>query len=199
MGGSSNFKKAVHWFASGKGADTDCISGTRDVFQARLERTFRDVLKSGMSGAEAALLVSVTGEIGNNAFDHNIGQWQDQSGCWFEMNKAKNGVEIIIADRGRGFLESLKRVQTDLTTDQAAIEIAFEKIISGRSPEKRGNGLKYVRAIINGHAGRGVVACCGKGLLKLGGHAGLAGAEKELEKISGKGVLAMIFWKTGSC
>ena len=34
------------------------------------------------------------------------------------------------------------------TTDMEAVEIAFTKRISGRSPEQRGNGLKFVSEAI---------------------------------------------------
>ena len=36
----------------------------------------------------------------------------------------------------------------DIKNDQEAIEIAFTKTISGRSPEQRGNGLKFVAAAV---------------------------------------------------
>jgi hypothetical protein len=46
----------------------------------------------------------------------------------------------------------------DLLADhQEALTIAFERIVSGRRPERRGNGLKFVRSVIHAHADRGLV------------------------------------------
>ncbi|MBI2062198.1 MAG: hypothetical protein HYT64_00670 [Candidatus Yanofskybacteria bacterium] len=42
----------------------------------------------------------------------------------------------------------LKRVKPELSTDEEALQVAFTEILSGRSPESRGNGLKFVRKII---------------------------------------------------
>ena len=51
---------------------------------------------------------------------------------------------IIIADRGQGIKETLSRVVPDINDDQTAIKIALTEIVSGRAPEQRGNGLKFV-------------------------------------------------------
>ena len=56
----------------------------------------------------------------------------------------------MLADRGVGILETLSRVKRDLTTHQDALKVAFTEIITGREPEHRGNGLKYVRRVITG-------------------------------------------------
>jgi hypothetical protein len=47
--------------------------------------------------------------------------------------------------------------------------MAFERIVSGRQPEHRGNGLKFVRRVINAHAARGLVSVSGRGTLAFGG------------------------------
>jgi hypothetical protein len=36
----------------------------------------------------------------------------------------------------------------NLSSDKEAVEIAFTKTISGRSPEQRGNGLKFVASVV---------------------------------------------------
>ena len=54
-----------------------------------------------------------------------------------------------MADRGLGILSTLKRVRPDLISDSRALEVAFTEIISGRAPESRGNGLKFVRKIVS--------------------------------------------------
>ena len=48
-----------------------------------------------------------------------------------------------------GVLETLRRVRPELSNHVAAVEVAFTEFISGRSPEKRGNGLKSVREVVS--------------------------------------------------
>jgi len=80
----------------------------------------------------------------------------------------------VIADRGQGVLASLRRVLPGLQRDQYALDTAFSKIISGRSPEKRGNGLKFVREVVNGCTHRGLVFLSGTGEIGFGGMASAA-------------------------
>ena len=93
-----------------------------------------------------SLLVAITGEIGNNSFDHNLGNWPDMPGIFFGYDINKK--EIVLADRGQGILKTLQRVVPDLNNCRDALSIAFTEVISGRSPEERGNGLKFVRKIV---------------------------------------------------
>ena len=53
-----------------------------------------------------------------------------------------------MADRGQGVQKTLKRVRPQIADDEEALKIAFTEIVSGRAPESRGNGLKFVRKII---------------------------------------------------
>jgi hypothetical protein len=55
---------------------------------------------------------------------------------------------VVLADYGKGIRRSLSLVLPGIETDIEAIEIAFTKRISGRSPEQRGNGLKFVSETI---------------------------------------------------
>ena len=91
------------------------------------------------------LLGSAIGEIGNNSFDHNIGKWPDVPGIFFGVDIV--GKRVVLADRGLGILETLRYVRPDLRTHSEAIKVAFTEVVSGRAPEKRGNGLKLVRKI----------------------------------------------------
>lgn len=93
------------------------------------------------------LIVAIAGEIGNNSFDHNLGNWPDTPGIFFGYDINKRN--IVLADRGLSILATLKRVKSDLKTDTQAIEVAFTEVISGRAPENRGNGLKFVRKVIS--------------------------------------------------
>jgi hypothetical protein len=54
----------------------------------------------------------------------------------------------ILADYGKGIKQSLQSVLLTIESDREAVEIAFTKRVSGRSPEQRGNGLKFVSQAI---------------------------------------------------
>ena len=43
---------------------------------------------------------------------------------------------------------TLQQVRPSIATDTEALIVAFNEVISGRNPEKRGTGLKVVRNII---------------------------------------------------
>lgn len=148
--GKNLYGLALDWASKSKKNVTEphelfyCL--TTSSFQARLEKfklrcSIIDELEEVY-----LLLTSVVGEIGNNSFDHNIGNWPDVPGIFFgyDMNKR----EIVIADRGQGILKTLQRVRPSLKTNNEAVKVAFTEIITGRAPESRGNGLKFVRKAI---------------------------------------------------
>lgn len=183
----------LEWYSSGKKNALLSTCSTRDVFQARLDGFFNELSATSIPSEDAALMTAICGEVGNNSFDHNLGQWSDQTGCLFQFFTHENTFYVCLADRGKGFLWSLRHVDPSIQTDQQAIEIAFEKRISGRAPEKRGNGLKFVRAIINGHSDRGLLCRSGTGEIFLG-------AMKPAEKLvtthrNGAGVFTLLLWK----
>ncbi|PIT98030.1 MAG: hypothetical protein COT71_02870, partial [Candidatus Andersenbacteria bacterium CG10_big_fil_rev_8_21_14_0_10_54_11] len=92
-----------------------------------------------------SLLGLVVGEIGDNSFAHNVGNWPDVPGVFFAYAIDKRF--IVLADRGRGVLTTLRQVRPNLADDSEALRVAFTEIVSGRDPEKRGNGLKVVRRV----------------------------------------------------
>ena len=103
---------------------------TRDIFQSRLDSMVNLLLKnSKIAENDIYILSAIAGEIGNNSFDHNLGT-------------------VVLADRGRGILATLKRVKPELKNDEEALKTAFNEKISGRAPESRGNGLKFVKESI---------------------------------------------------
>jgi hypothetical protein len=111
------------------------FSMTRDVFTARLQ--------SYILESKKYLEAAVIGEIGNNTFDHNfVFELQFPRGVYCNLSY-KNGY-VVIADYGRGVKGSLLSVVPSISTDIEAVEMAFTKQISGRTPEQRGNGLKFV-------------------------------------------------------
>lgn len=123
----------------------DIYCQTRDVFQARLE-TLQAKLSKIIPIRMVSLIIAVAGEIGNNSFDHNLGNWPDIPGIFFSYSLRDR--KILLADRGQGILTTLKRVRPELTSSSDALRVAFTETISGRYPETRGNGLKFVKAII---------------------------------------------------
>lgn len=120
---------------------------TNDVFSARLQRLSSELGNIPELKDVFPLIIAITGEIGNNSYNHNIGNWPDVPGVFFGYNRKKR--EIVLADRGRGIFKTLQRVLPDLKNDHEALEVAFTKYISGRAPEDRGNGLKFVRDVIS--------------------------------------------------
>jgi len=118
---------------------------TSPVFQARLGK-MQAILKDANAIEHFSLLVAMAGEIGDNSFAHNLGNWPDVPGVLFAFDINKK--QIILADRGRGVLKTLKRVRPELVTHEEALRVAFTEVVTGREPEKRGNGLKFVRNII---------------------------------------------------
>lgn len=126
------------------------------------------VLKKRQDPSEAALLTALVGEIGNNCFDHNLGHWPDVAGCWFDYSIDTKTIWVVVADRGRGIFDSLKSVDSSLQNSQEALQTAYTKIISGRFPEKRGNGLKFVSAVMNHQQPRGLVCVSSDAALAIG-------------------------------
>ncbi len=55
-----------------------------------------------------------------------------------------------------------------LSPSSPTVDEDFTKVVSGRFPEKRGNGLKFVREVINCSKPRGLLACTGEGRLTFG-------------------------------
>lgn len=121
----------------------------RDVFQARLLRMSNEMEKKGYSENDYSIIAAITGELGNNAYDHNLGKWRDEAGIYFSYDLEKKF--FVIADRGQGVLSTLKRVKPELTSEPEAVKVALTESISGRAPERRGNGLKFVRQEIQEH------------------------------------------------
>jgi len=115
-------------------------------FKARLSKLQSALGKIKALQSYYPLIVAVAGEIGNNSYDHNLGNWPDISGVFFAFDINKK--QIALADRGLGILRTLKRVKPSIENDEDALHTAFTETLSGRAPEARGNGLKFVREVI---------------------------------------------------
>lgn len=160
----------LNWTISGdrRLATPEQLCETRDVFQARTDRLLND-LKKILNENLVYLVVAVVGEIGNNSFDHNLGHWRDARGVFFALDVAAR--TVVAADRGQGIFATIKRVRPEVKDDAEAIQVAFTEMISGRAPERRGNGLKFVKKIIEENklylqlrSGLAMVEITGKGM-----------------------------------
>lgn len=146
------FNVAEQWATAKHGAEPnhDYYCPSSDIFQSRLIRMQNELIKTKDLSTSFSLIVAVTAEIGNNSFDHNLGNWRDLPGIFFGYDPKKR--RIVLTDRGQGILKTLKRVKPELKNDSEALQMAFTKTISGRAPEARGNGLKFVKKIITTNA-----------------------------------------------
>jgi hypothetical protein len=117
------------------GKNDTFFSKTRDIFAARIQ--------SFILETEKYLEAAIIGEIGNNTFDHNFGFSSIYPGGVY-YNSACEQKYAVLADYGKGVRQSLLLVLPSISSDKEAVEIAFTRRISGRAPEQRGNGLKFV-------------------------------------------------------
>ena len=86
--------------------DSEHFAKTRDVFSARLD--------SYIASTGKYLEAAAIGELGNNAFDHNFNFNQTfERGVYFDTQFLGN--YTVIADFGRGLLDSLRRVKPELS------------------------------------------------------------------------------------
>ena len=60
---------------------------TRDLFQARLDKMTNLLLQNKQfPESETYLISALAGEMGNNSFDHNLGNWPDLPGVLFNYD-----------------------------------------------------------------------------------------------------------------
>lgn len=142
------FSLAEEWVLKPNTIEPDsqffCLDGS--TFQTKLNHLEIDLQKIPELKNDFSFISSMVGEIGNNSFDHNLGSWPDIRGIFFAYDLNKR--QIALADRGQGVLTTLKRARPTLMNDSEALLTAFTEKISGRAPENRGNGLKYVKKVI---------------------------------------------------
>lgn len=142
-------RRSLEWIlrnSGGKFLSQNEYCATRDVFEARLDTLLEELNKINISHELIPLIIAVCGEIGNNSFDHNSGSWRDIPGIFFSSD-IDNRI-IVLADRGQGIKKTLEKAVPNIKTAKDALRIAFTKIISGRLPEHRGNGLKFVTEVV---------------------------------------------------
>lgn len=184
------FNEIQAWYFSGTSNQfiRENFCDTRSDFNGRLA-SYEGILKKKFSEDCLYLISSSLGEIGNNCFDHNLGFWQGDAGCLFirEDNFA------LICDRGRGIKQSLSSVYSLTKEDKDYISIAFSKVITGRAPEKRGNGLKFVKKnILN--CGLGLFCKSGDDSFGLGKTPDMFAQQLKSSSLINTGVLTYIYW-----
>lgn len=162
---SNNLSKLARGWAFGKKEiPQEYYCAISATFEGRLSRMQSELAIGEVSESMLPLVGAVAGEIGINSFDHNIGNWPDVPGMFFGYDVSKK--VVALADRGQGVLATLKRVKPGLKNDKEALEIAFSEIVSGRAPESRGNGLKFVREVV-GKNPMGLIFQSGNAVLTL--------------------------------
>lgn len=180
---SNNLLKLAHeWAVFGKPISQDFYCSNSAVFQARLLNMQSLLQNSKKTERIFSLIVAVAGEIGNNSYDHNLGNWPDVPGAFFGYDIHK-GI-IVLADRGLGILKTLKRVKPELKNHEDALRVAFTEMISGRAPEDRGNGLKFVRKVVEDNP-IGVFFQSGDAHLNLERNSAILNIEKSETNIQG--------------
>ncbi len=140
---SNIVSKGKAWAKNGGVVSSDYLCEQSNIFQVRLDRVGKELFARVGYTEIAPMIIAVAGEIGDNSFAHNIGNWPDTHGIFFGFDAVRN--IIVLADRGRGVQKTLQRVRPELTNDHDALFVAFTEVVSGRAPEARGNGLKFVR------------------------------------------------------
>jgi excisionase family DNA binding protein len=143
---SDLFKFASEWIENGIEFPGTFYCSTSSIFNARLTKMEMALMQKPGFEKLYSLIVLIAGEIGDNSFAHNLGKWPDTAGIFFGYDL--NEKIIVLADRGLGILETLRQVRPELQNHVAAVRVAFTEFVSGRAPEKRGNGLKSVREIV---------------------------------------------------
>ncbi|MBI4268687.1 hypothetical protein HY627_02565 [Candidatus Uhrbacteria bacterium] len=164
---SPSIQKAFDWLEQENGIDfllPEEHCPVRDVFQSRANKMVIECSTISSIADKAYLLGLVAGEIGNNSFDHNLGNWRDEKGTYFIFNISER--VIVIADRGSGVLCTLRNVRPSIADDCEALTTAFTETLSGRAPENRGNGLKLVAKVVREQKWK-LVYCSGRGIYTI--------------------------------
>lgn len=143
---SDLMKFASEWIHGGVEFPGMFYCQTSSIFNAKLTKMQSVLMQKPGFEELYSLIVLIAGEIGDNSFAHNLGKWPDTAGIFFGYDLEKR--IIVLADRGLGILETLKQVRPELPSHVEAVKVAFTEFVSGRAPEKRGNGLKLVREVV---------------------------------------------------
>ena len=175
-------QKAFDWLSKENGENfllPDEHCPTRDVLQSRADKMVLQCAQISSIGDDAYLLGLIAGEIGNNTFDHNLGNWRDERGAYFVYD-AQHRI-VVIADRGQGVLTTLRQARSSIADDCEALTVAFTETLSGRAPEKRGNGLKLVAKIMS-QKGWQLDYRSGRGIYTIDAHNSVCKIDSQAQK-----------------
>ncbi len=140
----------------------------RDALEAQLSSKIRRMFRHfGLNELDEARATALVGELGNNVFDHNDGQWPSSirgAIILAQHNPKKHRIEIVVADPGIGFSGSLRAADKTIPSDVEAIKLGMSGV-TGRVGETRGNGLRVIQdwtinkfdGIVRIHSGDGLV------------------------------------------
>ncbi len=149
----SPIENVIHFLKTGQVSDQENVfyNETRDQSNARISKWVRYFQSQKIENKDSILLGAILGELTNNSFDHNLGQWDRIPGCvvGFRIDQIKKILQLAIGDRGQGIISSLQNAVGQKISPQDVLLKAFNERVSGRAPEKRGNGLKFVLKHIN--------------------------------------------------
>lgn len=166
----------------------------RDELDARLGRFIAMFENFGLNDNEARLTTALLGELGNNVFDHNSGNWPtDISGCIIVAQNfpQMKRIEFVVCDPGIGFKGSLIVRFPELKDDIEAIKKGLAGNTS-RINEERGNGLKFIQQFTIGKFSGNLTIHSGAGLVEVS-ERGIT--EKIVPKILGTIVQIMLYYK----
>lgn len=127
-------------------------------FYGSYEAIIASLKKIGVSEDMSMLVSSSLGEIIDNAFSHNIGQWSNDIGplvtALMQNDSQKRELTISICDFGVGFLHTLRNNYPEISTEKEAIQLALKANTTGRPNQRGGNGLLFLQKnIFNGFKG----------------------------------------------
>jgi len=184
-----NISHLKNWYEKGIRSEfiEDNWCRTRADFNARLASYYNQLVKR-FNEECIFLVLSSIGEVGNNCFDHNLGYWQDEPGCLF----IREDQFSLIVDRGQGIKSSIQKVVSKMA-NSSSIEFVYSHIISGRAPEKRGNGLKFVKKNVF-QCGISLYVQTQKERFSLNADKNFNDIINNIESIDNSGVLTLFYW-----
>ena len=127
-------------------------------FSANEERITTLLRYVGVDNDKVPLVIAPLSEVIDNAFLHNLGQWDSVVGplvvLFAQGDPQKKEVRFSVCDLGVGFLATLHRNYPDIATQEEAISCALRPNVTGRESRKGGNGLAFLQEhVFNGFKG----------------------------------------------
>lgn len=119
------FALARDWAINGTELPSNFYCRISPTFKGRLDTMAILMSRNPSISKIFNLLINVAAEIGINSFDHNLGSWPDNvnQGVFFGYDVNKR--VIVLADRGRGVLTTLKLAIPTLNNHEDALRAAF--------------------------------------------------------------------------